>query len=69
MTDAGDTGPPFDPRRYIGLVVACATLGGAVAWAAGELSAWRLVAIVGVIVLLLWGAGAIAIHRGIGRSP
>jgi hypothetical protein len=63
MTDARDSGPPFDPYHYIVLAAACAVLGGLAAWTAGGPSAWKLVAILGAIVVLLWGAGAIAIHR------
>jgi hypothetical protein len=60
MTEPRDT--PFDVYHYIGLVAGCAVLGGVAALAASEFPLWELFAII-VIVVLLWGAGAIAIRR------
>jgi hypothetical protein len=68
MIEARDSGPPLDPYHYIVLVAACGALGGLAAWTAGALSAWKLIAILGVIVVLLWGAGVIAIHRHSGGT-
>ncbi len=63
MTGPRDSLPPFDVYHFIALVAGSAALGGLAAWAAGELSAWKLVAMLGVSVVLLWGAGVIAIRR------
>jgi hypothetical protein len=63
MTEARDSRSAFDPYRYTTIVGGSAVIGGLAAWAAAALPAWELIAILGVIVVLLSGAGVIAIHR------
>jgi hypothetical protein len=55
MTEPRDIRPPFDPYRYTAIVGGSAMVGGLAAWAAAELPARDLIAILGVIVVLLSG--------------
>ncbi len=53
----------MNPYRYTVIVAASSGLGGLAAWGAAELPTLELIAILGVIAVLLSGAGVIAIHR------